>query len=138
MVTFALVPNASLVLRPLTVPATALTLTNCAEPYCVELIRRSLPLTWADRPVAFFTPLIAVAIELTVVPEANDNCCVPRFPATSSVTVEPVIVPPVYPTAAVVPELTTCTATATVLPSGIAALLIFTSVRVDAVTPLVV
>ena len=42
-----------------------------------------------------FTPLIAVAIELTVVPEANDNWVLPRLPATCRVTVLPLMLPPV-------------------------------------------
>jgi len=82
-------------LSPVKVPETAETLTNCEDPYAVELIRRSVPLTWADRPVDPFTPLMAVAIEATVVPEAKDNCVVPRLPATCSVTVLPLTVPPV-------------------------------------------
>ena len=51
--------------------------------------------TVALTPVASLTALIAVAIELTVVPEAKESCSVPRLPATSIVTVEPASVPPV-------------------------------------------
>ncbi len=58
-------------------PAITWMLANWAEPNCVEFTRRAVPLTCADRPVVALTPLMAVAIELTVVPEANDNCVPP-------------------------------------------------------------
>ena len=55
----------------------------------------AVPLTVALTPVAVLTALMAVAIELTVVPEAKQSCSVPVLPATSIVTLPPLIVPPV-------------------------------------------
>ena len=55
------------------------TLTNWVDPNSVELMRRSVPLTWADRPVEFLTPLMAVAIEEMVVQKRTttgwSRCC---------------------------------------------------------------
>ncbi len=76
------------------VPAMPLRLTNCAEPNSVLLTTKAAPETVALTPVASLTALMAVPIELTVVPLANESCSVPRLPATSIVTVAPVSVPP--------------------------------------------
>ena len=74
-------------------PASAFTLTNCADPKSVLVIASCPPLTTALTPVDDLFETIAAAICVAVVPLAKLSCCVPAFPAISRVTAAPKAVP---------------------------------------------